>query len=290
MKVTKKQIGITATIVLVLAGGGVTVGVVNHNNTVQAKQVQEQKAREAKIKVEKAVEATAIKAIETAEKNPTDQNLKAADEAVAKVTNEKTKEGLLNNIGAIRARVKLENMAKSAVSTFQSDNGNAKKQENAQTAVNNLSSESKSLKTDLQNKINASVKAREAAVAKAKADQAAQDKKETDAQTQATQQVQKDNTAQISEPQVTQGSQVPAQDNNTYYSQSQAATGQASAPNYTAPAAQTPAQSNPSNKGGGNAPAGWQSGTDADSLAKQEEAAQNAGTGNANNKQPGAKW
>lgn len=191
MKVTKKQIGITAAIVLVLAGGGVTVGVVNHNNTVQAKQVQEQKAREAKIKAEKAVEATAIKAIETAEKNPTDQNLKAADEAVAKVTNEKTKEGLLNNIGAIRARVKLENMAKSAVSTFQSDNGNAKKQENAQTAVNNLSSESKALKTDLQNKINASVKAREAAVAKAKADQAAQDKKETDAQTQATQQVQK---------------------------------------------------------------------------------------------------
>ncbi len=293
MKLTKKQIGIAAAVVIVLVGCGATAGVVSHNNAVQAKQVQEQKAKDAKIKAEKAAEATAIKAIEIAEKNPTDQNLKAADEAVAKVTNEKTKEGLLNNIGAIRARVKLENMAKSAVSTFQSDNGNAKKQENAQTAVNNLSSESKALKTDLQNKINASVKAREAAVAKAKADQAAQDKKETDAQTQATQQAQKDNTAQVPEPQVTQGSQVPAQDNNTYYSQSQAATGQASAPNYSAPAAQTPAQPSTGNNSSGNAPSRDTNanGTPTLDQANKDVAdAGSAGTGNANNKQPGDKW
>jgi hypothetical protein len=164
------------------------------------------------------------------------------------------------------------------VSAFQSDNGNSKKQENAQTAVNNLSADSKTLKTDLQNKINASVKARAAAMAKAKADKEAQAK----TQNQAPEQAQStDSSAQVSDSSQANNSNYTAavQDNSTHAAQPQAGN-----------TAQAPAQTAPSNNGGGNAPAGWQSGTDADSLAKQEEAAQNAGTGNANNKQPGDKW
>lgn len=52
-EIDEKQIGIAAAVVIVLVGCGATAGVVSHNNAVQAKQVQEQKAKDAKIKAEK---------------------------------------------------------------------------------------------------------------------------------------------------------------------------------------------------------------------------------------------
>lgn len=299
MKFTKKQIGITSAVVLVLAGSVATAGIVSHNNAVQAKQVQEQKAKNAKVKAEKEAQATAKKAIEIAQKTPTDKNIQSATDLVAKVNDQKVKDELTKEIEGVKARVKAENAAKSAVSAFQKDNGNSNKQKTAQNAVNALtSSYSKELKADLQNKINASVKAHSDAEAKAKskADQEAQAKKEVDvqSQSQATQQVQNnDSTAQVSDSSQVNNPNYTAsvQDSSTYATQPQAgSTVQASAPNYTTPAVQTPEQATPSNNSGGKAPASWQSGTDADSLAKQEEAAQNAGTGNAVNKQPGAKW
>ncbi|MCW2280209.1 hypothetical protein [Lactococcus lactis] len=297
MKFTKKQIGITSAVVLVLAGGVATAGIVSHNNAVQAKQVQEQKAKDAKVKAEKEAQATAKKAIEIAQKAPTDKNIQSATDLVAKVNDQKVKDELTKKIEGVKARVKAENAAKSAVSAFQKDNGNSNKQKTAQNAVNALtSSYSKALKADLQNKINASVKAHSDAEAKAKADQEAQAKKEVDvqSQSQAIQQVQtNDSTAQVSDSSQVNDPNYTAsvQDSSTYAIQPQAgSTVQASAPNYTTPAVQTPEQATPSNNSGGKAPASWQSGTDADSLAKQEEAAQNAGTGNAVNKQPGAKW
>ena len=275
MKLTKKQIGIAAAVVIVLVGCGATAGVVSHNNAVQAKQVQEQKAKDAKIKAEKKAESNAKKAIEEAQKVPTDKNIKLASDSVEKVTDKKVKDSLIKEIAGINSRVKIENTAKIAVSAFQKNNSNSDKQKTAQNAVNALtSSYSKALKTDLQNKINASIKAHTDAEVKAKADQEAQAKKKDDVQAQANQQTQDNNTAQVSEPQVTQGSQVPAQDNNNYYSQSQAATGQASAPNYSAPAAHTNANGTPT----------------LDQANKDVADAGSVGTGNANNKQPGEKW
>ncbi|WP_242327028.1 MULTISPECIES: hypothetical protein [Lactococcus] len=292
MKFTKKQIGITSAVVLVLAGGVATAGIVSHNNAVQAKQVQEQKAKNAKVKAEKETQATAKKAIEIAQKTPTVKNIQSATDLVAKVNDQKVKDELTKEIEGVKARVKAENAAKSAVSAFQKDNGNSNKQKTAQNAVNALtSSYSKALKADLQNKINASVKAHSDAEAKAKskADQEAQAKKEVEvqSQSQATQQVQNnDSTAQVSDSSQVNNPNYTAsvQDSSTCATQPQAgSTVQASAPNYTTPA----------NNGGGNAPSRDTNANGTPTLDQANKDVANAGsagTGNAVNKQPGAKW
>ena len=51
-KFTRKQM-LTAGAVVLLGIGGITVGVVNHNNNVHAQQVAKTKAHEAKVKADK---------------------------------------------------------------------------------------------------------------------------------------------------------------------------------------------------------------------------------------------
>ncbi|WKT14592.1 hypothetical protein P9166_14515 [Lactococcus lactis] len=128
--------------------------------------------------LKKKAESNAKKAIEEAQKATTDKNIKLASDSVEKVTDKKVKESLIKEIAGINSRVKVENTAKIAVSAFQKNNSNSDKQKTAQNAVNALtSSYSKALKTDLQNRINASIKAHTDAEVKAKADQEAQAKK-----------------------------------------------------------------------------------------------------------------
>lgn len=55
-KFTRKQM-ITAGAVVVLGIGGITVGVVNHNNNVHAQQVAKTKAHDAQVKVDKKAKA-----------------------------------------------------------------------------------------------------------------------------------------------------------------------------------------------------------------------------------------
>lgn len=55
-KLTKKQMALTGAIV-VLGIGGITIGVVNHNNTVHAQQIAKAKAQQAKVKVEQKAKA-----------------------------------------------------------------------------------------------------------------------------------------------------------------------------------------------------------------------------------------
>ncbi|MGV8056366.1 hypothetical protein PJN37_29130, partial [Mycobacterium kansasii] len=55
-KITKKQMALTGAIV-VLGIGGITIGVVNHNDTVHAQQSAKAKAQKAKVKVEQKAKA-----------------------------------------------------------------------------------------------------------------------------------------------------------------------------------------------------------------------------------------
>ncbi|MCJ7969455.1 MAG: hypothetical protein MUW51_11255 [Lactococcus lactis] len=64
------------------------------------------KAKDAKVKAEKEAQATAKKAIEIAQKAPTDKNIQSATDLVAKVNDQKVKDELTKEIEGVKARVK----------------------------------------------------------------------------------------------------------------------------------------------------------------------------------------
>ena len=130
-KFTRKQM-IAAGAVVVLGVGGITVGVVNHNHTVQAQQIAKAKAHDAKVKADKKAqaeklakekEATQQKQVAallaTATKNPTDASIKAVNDAIAKLTDqsEKTKDADL--VKGLNNRLALIKKAQAAVKDYQ---------------------------------------------------------------------------------------------------------------------------------------------------------------------------
>lgn len=207
-KFTRKQM-ITAGAVVVLGIGGITVGVVNHNNNVHAQQVAKTKAHEAKVKADKKAKAEQLvkereaaqqkqvtTLLATATKNPTDASIKAVNDAIAKLTDQKEKTKDADLVKGLNNRLSLIKKAQAAVKDYQAHATDANKQKTAQAAINALTDKNDaSVKAQLQKLFDESNKqAQEAA-------KAAQVKQ------QSSQETQKANVANTSNQQTAQNTQ-----------------------------------------------------------------------------------
>ncbi|MDG4984936.1 hypothetical protein OGZ51_12355 [Lactococcus lactis] len=207
-KFTRKQM-ITAGAVVVLGIGGITVGVVNHNNNVHAQQVAKTKAQDAKVKADKKAKAEQLvkekeaaqqkqvaALLATATKNPTDASIKAVNDAIAKLTDQKEKTKDADLVKGLNNRLSLIKKAQAAVKDYQAHATDANKQKVAQSAINALTDKNDaSVKAQLQKLFDESNKqAQEAA-------KAAQVKQ------QSSQETQKANVANTSNQQTAQNTQ-----------------------------------------------------------------------------------
>lgn len=137
--------------VVILGIGGITVGVVNHNQNVQAQQLAKTKAHEAKVKADKKAKAEQLAKekeaaqqkqvatlLATATANPSDNSIKAVNDAIAKLTDQKEKAKDNELVKALNARLSLIKKAEAAVKDYQGYATDANKQKVAQEAINNL--------------------------------------------------------------------------------------------------------------------------------------------------------
>lgn len=283
---SKKQI-IGAGAVAILAIGGVSAGVISHNNTVHAQQVAKNKAHDAKVKADKKAKAEKLgKEKETAQQkivstllatatvNPSDNAIKAVNDAVAKLTDPKEKSKDTELVKGLNARLALIKKAQAAVKDYQGHATDANKQKVAQAEINNLKDKNdQDVKAELQKLFDASNKQ---AQDSAKASQAQQSSSKTAAQTSS------NSENQGTSQQVSNGYQAPATNVQT--------------PNYGGGNPSSNAGASNSNNGSGNSTGGGTApshpGGDGsiEDLDNNENQAGNAGTDNAINKQPGDKW
>lgn len=185
-KLTKKQMIATGAVVI-LGIGGITVGVVNHNQNVQAQQLAKTKAHEAKVKADKKAkaeqlakekEATQQKQVATllatATANPSDNSIKAVNDAIAKLTDQKAKAKDNELVKALNARLSLIKKAEAAVKDYQGHATDANKQKVAQEAINNLKDKNdQDVKSQLQKLFDESNKQAQEAAKSAQANQKA---------------------------------------------------------------------------------------------------------------------
>lgn len=177
-KITKKQMALTSAIV-VLGIGGITIGVVNHNNTVHAQQIAKAKAQKAKAeKLAKEKEAAQQKEVATllatATANPSDNSIKAVNDAIAKLTDQKAKAKDNELVKALNARLSLIKKAEAAVKDYQGHATDANKQKVAQEAINNLKDKNdQDVKSQLQKLFDESNKQAQEAAKSAQASQKA---------------------------------------------------------------------------------------------------------------------
>lgn len=185
-KLTKKQMAVTGAIV-VLGIGGITIGVVNHNNTVHAQQVAKAKAHEAKVKADKKAKAEQLAKekeaaqqkqvatlLATATANPSDNSIKAVNDAIAKLTDQKAKAKDNELVKALNARLSLIKKAEAAVKDYQGHATDANKQKVAQEAINNLKDKNdQDVKSQLQKLFDESNKQAQEAAKSAQANQKA---------------------------------------------------------------------------------------------------------------------
>jgi len=162
-KLSKKQLIATGA-VAILAIGGVAAGVIGHNNSVHAQQVAKIKAHDAKVKADKKAKAeklakekevaqqkqvTALLA--TATKNPSDTTIKAVNDAIAKLTDQKEKTKDADLVKGLNNRLALIKKAQAAVKDYQAHATDANKQKTAQAAINALTDKNDaSVKAQLQ--------------------------------------------------------------------------------------------------------------------------------------------
>lgn len=292
MKFTKKQWIIGGAIVLVLAGG--SAGIVANN---QAQAQAEKTAQEAKTAHDNLIKA-AKAATAKAETFKSEADVKAAQDAINKL-DEKDKTAFFARVEKVRQNWYLVNKANKAVVNAEKVQNDANVK-TAQTAINKIKAEmAKSKKIALQkrldkvktvvknNKERAKAKAAEEAKSKAAAEQQKAQAAQEQAKTQNESQAQASDVNNATDTQAN----VPASNSTVDYGQYAQAPAQ-NTPSYTPPATggNGGGAVAPSNNGGGNGPTAAQKDDSASGLSAQGEAALNAGTGNANNKQPGDKW
>ncbi|WP_270245108.1 hypothetical protein [Lactococcus lactis] len=192
-KFTRKQM-IAAGAVVVLGVGGITVGVVKHNHTVQAQQIAKAKAHDAQVKVDKKAKAEKLAKekeaaqqkqvaalLATATKNPTDASINAVNDAIAKLTDQKEKTKDADLVKGLNNRLALIKKAQVAVKDYQAHATDANKQKVAQAAINALTDKNDaSVKAQLQKLFDDSNKqAQEAAKAAQAKQQTSQESKQT---------------------------------------------------------------------------------------------------------------
>ncbi len=185
-KLTKKQMIATGAVVI-LGIGGITVGVVNHNQNVQAQQLAKTKAHEAKVKADKKAKAEQLAKekeaaqqkqvatlLATATANPSDNSIKAVNDAIAKLTDQKAKAKDNELVKALNARLSLIKKAEAAVKDYQGHATDANKQKVAQEAINNLKDKNdQDVKSQLQKLFDESNKQAQEAAKSAQANQKA---------------------------------------------------------------------------------------------------------------------
>ena len=185
-KLTKKQMIATGAVVI-LGIGGITVGVVNHNQNVQAQQLAKTKAHEAKVKADKKAKAEKLAKekevaqqkqvatlLATATANPSDNSIKAVNDAIAKLTDQKAKAKDNELVKALNARLSLIKKAEAAVKDYQGHATDANKQKVAQEAINNLKDKNdQDVKSQLQKLFDESNKQAQEAAKSAQANQKA---------------------------------------------------------------------------------------------------------------------
>lgn len=149
----QKLIGGTAIAVLLIGGSSIGIASANHHaKEVKAEQVKQDKAtaKAEKIKKEKLVQSEAKKALDVAETTDNQKNIATAESLITKVTDKKVQETFTSQLNGIKARVKVEDSAKSAVLNYSKDAMNQGKYKTAQQALAKLTSNySKTLKDQL---------------------------------------------------------------------------------------------------------------------------------------------
>ncbi|AWN67102.1 hypothetical protein LL14B4_12920 (plasmid) [Lactococcus lactis subsp. lactis] len=304
-KLTKKQMVATGAIAI-LAIGGVSVGVINHSNTVHAQQLAKTKAHEAKVKADKKAKAEQLAKekeaaqqkqvaalLATATKNPSDTSIKAVNDAIAKLTDQKEKTKDADLVKGLNNRLALIKKAQAAVKDYQAHATDDNKQKAAQAAINNLKDKNdQDVRAELQKLFDASNKQAQDSAKAAQAQQAASKAAEQPASNNDTQSDVGQSNQEVSQNQATN-----QQSSNTY----QAPATNTQTPSYgggntssnTGGASSN--QSNSTNTGGNtnsggttpSHPGGYGSIEDNN---QAENNAGSAGTGNAINKKPGDKW
>lgn len=207
-KLTKKQMIATGAVVI-LGIGGITVGVVNHNQNVQAQQLAKTKAHEAKVKADKKAKAEQLAKekeaaqqkqvatlLATATKNPSDASIKAVNDAIAKLADQKEKTKDADLVKGLNNRLSLIKKAQAAVKDYQAHATDANKQRAAQAAISALTDKNDaSVKAQLQKLFDESNK------------QAQEAAKSAQAKQQSSQETQKANVANTSNQQTAQNTQ-----------------------------------------------------------------------------------
>lgn len=225
--------------VAILAIGGVSAGVINDANNVHAQQVAKTKAHDAKVKADKKAKAEQLvkekeaaqqkqvaALLATATKNPTDASIKAVNDAVAKLTDQKEKIKDADLVKGLNNRLILIKKAQTAVKDYQAHATDAEKQKVAQEAINNLKDKNdEDVKSELQKLFDESNKqAQAAAQASQETNQAASEVKESSSSNsnanvnQATNQTQANTNASDSSQGGTYTYQAPATNSQQYVS------------------------------------------------------------------------
>lgn len=185
-KLTKKQM-ITTGAIAILAIGGVSVAAINHSNTVHAQQVAKTKAHEAKVKADKKAKAEqlakekeaiqqkqVVALLATATANPSDTSIKAVNDAIAKLTDQKEKTKDTDLVKGLNSRLALIKKAQAAVKDYQAHATDANKQKAAQAAIINLKDKNdQDVRAELQKLFDASNKQAQDSAKAAQAQQAA---------------------------------------------------------------------------------------------------------------------
>lgn len=195
--------------VAILAIGGVSVGVISHNNSVHAQQVAKTKAHDAKVKADKKAKAEQLAKeketaqqkqvatlLATATKNPSDTTIKAVNDAIAKLTDQKEKTKDNELVKGLNNRLTLIKKAQAAVKDYQTHATDVNKQKAAQAAINALTDKNDaSVKAQLQKLFDESNK------------QAQEAAKSAQAKQQSSQETQKADVANTSNQQTAQNTQ-----------------------------------------------------------------------------------
>jgi|GEM_PF-1490848 len=169
--------------VVILGGCGTAIAITQHNNNVHTQKLAKENAKKkAKIELlakekqekEEKQQKLVTSLLSAATSKPTDDSIKAVNEAIAKLTDQKEKAKDTKLVEALGARLNLIKKAQAAVKDYQAHATDANKQKIAQEAINNLKDKNdQAVKTQLQKLFDDSNKQAQEAAKSAQASQKA---------------------------------------------------------------------------------------------------------------------
>jgi len=174
--------------VVILGGCGTAIGITQHNNNVHTQKLAKENAKKkAKIELlakekqerEEKQQKLVTSLLSAATSKPTDDSIKAVNEAIAKLTDQKEKAKDTKLVEALGARLNLIKKAQAAVKDYQAHATDANKQKIAQEAINNLKDKNdQAVKTQLQKLFDVSNKQAQEAAKSAQTSQKASSAKQ----------------------------------------------------------------------------------------------------------------